>query len=343
MNIQIGKKIRSLRLAGSMTQEQLADRLGVTPQAISKWESGTNLPDITCLPQLSVIFGVSIDALFDLTDESKLERLDNMLEDTRFLTQQEFSHAEAYLKDCLGKPALAGEATLLLAKLYNKRAREYRELATPLARKALELLPERTDAHNAIFEAENGPLSDWNCANHHGLIQFYKQVVKNHPDDIRNYFWLLDLLIADGRTEEARDYAAKMKQVKATYHYPLYMGHICKADCDLPGALGWWEQMTKDYPDSWNVWAQYGDCMAQLCRYEEAILAYKKAVPLREKPRFIDCEEAAAHIYEIQGNYPAAIAMYRQALTVTREDWTTEGETVDWLLREIHRLEERLD
>ena len=342
MNFNIGGKIKAVRLAASMTQEQLARKLGVSAQAVSKWESGTNMPDIQILPELSVIFGVTIDSLFDMTDESKMERLDNMMYSIRFLSEEDFRNAESYLKDSMGKETLVGEATLLLAQLYNKRANEYHELAAPLARRALELLPGRKDAHNAVFDAENGPYQDWNCINHHALIDFYKQVVRNHPEDIRNYFWLLDLLIADGRTSEAREYAESMKQVEYSYHYEMYMGNICKAECDLPAALDWWQKMTEHSPEKWIVWAEYGDCMVKLCRYEEAVLAYKKAMPMRPRPRFYDCEQAVAHIYEIQGNYRGAIEMNRQALQLTREDWTTEGETVDFFHREIRRLEERM-
>ena len=340
MDFNIGAKIKTMRLAASMTQEQLAGRLGVSAQAVSKWESGTNMPDIQILPELSVIFGVSIDSLFDMTDESKMERLENMIDSVRFLSDEDFRSAENYLKDCMSKKNLEGEATLLLAMLYNKRADEYHELASPLARKALELLPGRKEAHNAVFDAENGPYQDWNCINHHSLIDFYKKVVKDHPEDIRGYFWLLDLLIADGRTAEAREYAEKMKRVEHSYHYEMYMGNICKEECDLTGALEWWEKMTEHSPEKWIVWAEYADCMVKLCRYEDAIMFYKKAMPMRPVPRFCDCEQAVAHIYEIQGDYRAAIEMNRQALQLIREDWTTEGETVDVFLREISRLEE---
>ena len=339
MNIQLGTKIRQLRLASSMTQEQLANRLGVSAQAVSKWESSTNMPDIQILPDLSVVFGVTIDSLFDMTDTSKLERIENMLCNVRFLTETDFRNAEKYLKSAMDQEQTQGEATLLLASLYNKRAGEYHALASPLARKALQLLPDRKDAHNAIFDAENGPYQDWNCINHHSLIDFYKDVVAKHPEDIRNYFWLLDLLIADGRTEEAKTYAEAMKAVEHTYHYEMYMGQIAKADCDLPGALSWWQEMTRRYPEKWIVWAEYADLMAKLCRYDEAISAYEKAMPMRPKPRFYDCEQAVAHIYEIQGQYQKAAGMYRQALQLVREDWTTEGETVDFLLREICRVE----
>ena len=90
MNFNIGAKIKAMRLAASMTQEQLANKLGVSAQAVSKWESGTNMPDIQILPDLSVIFGVSIDSLFDMTDESKMERLENMMFGIRFLSEDDF-------------------------------------------------------------------------------------------------------------------------------------------------------------------------------------------------------------------------------------------------------------
>ena len=90
MNIDIGSKIKTLRLSKSMTQEQLAKALHVSAQAVSKWENGSSLPDIQLLPALSVTLGTSIDSLFSLTDESRFARIDNMLWDKRFLTQQEF-------------------------------------------------------------------------------------------------------------------------------------------------------------------------------------------------------------------------------------------------------------
>ena len=190
MNFDFGNRIKSLRLSRSMTQEQLAQKLGVSAQAVSKWESGTNMPDILMLPDLSVIFGVTIDELFAMTDEHRMERIENMLYDVRFLSSDEFQQHEKYLKDLQGKPEHSAEAGLLLAMLYNKRANEYHELAKPLARTALQQIPGKKDAHNAIFDAEHGPYQDWNFINHGELIEFYKSVTAQHPEDIRNYCWI---------------------------------------------------------------------------------------------------------------------------------------------------------
>ena len=60
----IGENIAALRKKHNMTQEALAAEIGVSAQAVSKWENGTNLPDIQLLPVLADVFGVSIDALY---------------------------------------------------------------------------------------------------------------------------------------------------------------------------------------------------------------------------------------------------------------------------------------
>lgn len=63
MDNTIGKRIMKNRKALGLTQEQLAEQLGVTAQAVSKWENDLSCPDISVLPQLADIFGISIDAL----------------------------------------------------------------------------------------------------------------------------------------------------------------------------------------------------------------------------------------------------------------------------------------
>lgn len=61
--IQIGQQIAFLRKQEQITQEELAQALGVTNQAVSKWESGACCPDITLLPQIAAYFKVSVDEL----------------------------------------------------------------------------------------------------------------------------------------------------------------------------------------------------------------------------------------------------------------------------------------
>ena len=62
-NETLGRRIARLRLEHGMTQERLAGELGVTAQAVSKWENDLSAPDISLLPALAKTFGVSVDQL----------------------------------------------------------------------------------------------------------------------------------------------------------------------------------------------------------------------------------------------------------------------------------------
>jgi len=73
--MNIGNNIKQLRQQKNLTQEQVAEKLGVSYQAVSKWENNANTPDIALLPQIADLFSVSIDALFSdsITDYSALQ------------------------------------------------------------------------------------------------------------------------------------------------------------------------------------------------------------------------------------------------------------------------------
>lgn len=84
--MNMGEKIRMHRLRRSMTQERLSQSVGVTAQAVSKWESGQSYPDITLLPELAAVLGVSIDELFESSQEQHLTRIEAMLENEVMLS-----------------------------------------------------------------------------------------------------------------------------------------------------------------------------------------------------------------------------------------------------------------
>lgn len=66
---QMGKKIVTLRKARNLTQTELADKMGVSFQAVSNWERGNSMPDISKLPQLAELFDCSVDELLDEKSE----------------------------------------------------------------------------------------------------------------------------------------------------------------------------------------------------------------------------------------------------------------------------------
>ena len=98
-SIALCTNIAELRRAASMTQDALAEKLGVTYQAVSKWENGISCPDIALIPAISDIFGVSIDTLFgkETKTVSSLPWKDDgilravLYEGTKLLSQNEYT------------------------------------------------------------------------------------------------------------------------------------------------------------------------------------------------------------------------------------------------------------
>ena len=70
MEQTLGKRIVSHRKRLGLTQDQLAEQLGITAQAVSKWENDQSCPDITMLPKLAQIFGTTTDALLGIGQTS---------------------------------------------------------------------------------------------------------------------------------------------------------------------------------------------------------------------------------------------------------------------------------
>ena len=69
METTLGKRIAALRRQKELKQDELAEKLGVSPQAVSKWENDQTCPDISLLPQLAQELGVTVDEL--LTGKSE--------------------------------------------------------------------------------------------------------------------------------------------------------------------------------------------------------------------------------------------------------------------------------
>ena len=62
----LGMMITSLRKEQGMTQLELAEKMGVTDKAVSKWERDLSCPDVNSLPKLAEIFGISVDELMQI-------------------------------------------------------------------------------------------------------------------------------------------------------------------------------------------------------------------------------------------------------------------------------------
>lgn len=72
----LGMMIATLRKEQGMTQLDLAEKMGVTDKAVSKWERDLSCPDVNTIPKLAEVFGISVDELMQVKTESKEEKKD---------------------------------------------------------------------------------------------------------------------------------------------------------------------------------------------------------------------------------------------------------------------------
>ncbi len=83
MEKTIGKKLYELRKQSGFTQDYVAEKLGVSAQAVSKWENDISCPDIMALPNIATLYGISIDELFkndDIQSNVKYEKIEKVNE-----------------------------------------------------------------------------------------------------------------------------------------------------------------------------------------------------------------------------------------------------------------------
>ena len=322
--MELGKKIRALRFKADMTQEQLADKLGIAAQSVSKWENGTTMPDIITLPLLAEIFGVTIDDLFDLTVEQRFNRIENRMDVEDDLPQDIFLEYEEFLKSQLTDETYKKRATELIAYLYWHRMEMFSKKASRYARDAVRLSPGEKGCQWILQKAEGHAAWDWNISNHTAAIEFYKDLVEKNPTEKMPYYYLLDNLIADHRTDEADRYLERLCALPDTR--PIsnqeYRAHIALARFDEKTADGVIEQMLSDNPEDWICLFEAAQYYAKKCNYARAIELYEQSFEkTTRRPRFTDELMGIRDIYVILGEYRKAADTCGRIIDLLENEW----------------------
>lgn len=332
--MNIGNKIKQLRYRSSVTQEQLAERLGISAQAVSKWENGVTMPDISLLPALAETFGITIDDLFDLTTEQKFNRIENRLDTEKELPRDVLYDYEEFLKGELAAEENKARATELLAYLYWHSMNSASEKVRRYAKDAIRNDPGKKGCQWMLSQAERHAVWDWNVSNHSKAIDFYREVAGANPDKALPLEFLIDNLIADHRTDEAEKYLDKLCSIEEGNPVlkDIYRAHIALARFDESAADAIINELGKKYPEDASYLFEAAQYYAKKCDYGKAVKCYELSFEKEvHRPRYIDALQGIAQINEIKEDYAQAARTYDRIVDVMRNEWglTEEVELTD--------------
>ena len=335
----IGEKIKKLRRDKGMSQSELAEKLGVTSQAISKWEKDISQPDIQTLPNIAACFGVAIDDLFEYSKEKKYEKISNTLEFNRDITAKEFLDMENFLKSEIDLKPDNYKPINLLADMYRVWVEILEKKSFDYAKRALELKPNSKDNMTLIFHALHGKNHDWNIGSHKASIDFWKKILKAEPKNVRAYLYLLDDLMDAGRLSEAKEILAEARTVSKDTLYDTYEVQIEEIENGFASVIDKYKALAEKYPKDWRVLFHVANQFAQNEHYEEAIEYWLMSFEAMKKPRYTDMYDAIAQCYIRLGDKASAIGYYKKKKQLIKDDWGARyGYALDEIDEQIEEL-----
>ena len=336
--MELGLKIKELRIKHGLTQDDLASKLGVSFQTISKWENLVTMPDVALLPNISEAFGVTIDELFDLSIEQKMNRIESKMELEEEFKYSEFCEIEEFLKSHMAEDEYKYRSTALLAYLYTHRLMSDSKKIKKYARQAILLDPTKKECQWMIGKTGNYECWDWNMDNHTEAINLYKEVVDSAPDASLAYYYLIDNLIADHRVDEAQEYLNTLEKLRpnAIVMINAYKAGIALAKYQESEADMIMANLEKEHIEEDGCLFEIAQYYAKKGQFRKAISYYELSFEkTKRRPRFTDELLSIIDIYDILGDYKKEVETYDRLLDCYKNEWNMSEEV------ELKDVEER--
>ena len=336
MEIKLGKRLRQLRHQCGTTQEELASQIGVTYQAVSKWENDTTMPDTALLPQIAMALGVTIDALFSVDRSDELRRVDLILQQS-VVSDEQFGYVSHLLDAVLRDNPEDTDAKKRYLRLYLLRRHSDRLTAEHLLSQLLELCGEDDALYLSCRELYGGG-GEVQYADNIRFAERCRDYVTSHPDAVRIREYLIEALIELHRYDEAQALTDGFpaKDAYSAYLTEIWFGDLLLARGNADAAAAVW----KTVPAS-NHKGQYevGVRLERLGDTDGAAACYEASFAAAEYPRDLSAMYALAFLREGRGEIRAAMDAWETVLSVLASDWgKTDGEDVDWPRIELCRL-----
>lgn len=341
MNLEIGKAIKKLRTDKGIKQEELADYIGISFQAVSKWENDVTTPDISLLPKLAIFFGVTIDDLFSVGDTDHYKRIDHMLNNEHTITDENYIYSKRFLDARLKEDENDVETLKRYASLYLHRINREKLAAGEYLERAIHAAPFDKQIGSSIYDLASVRGTD------ERFIRFLEAFSADYPTQSKAKEKLVELYISKRYFTKARDLINDLLQTNKNLLYKLYQGDLTLAEGDEDNARIIWfdtaRALENSKLDSFQLYYEIGKRFENVTDYTHAEIYYLKHFKTHDKPRPLDSLFHLAFMYNNLGKYKKAIEIWELILKYLKEDWDiAEGESVDWPLREIANLKTKI-
>lgn len=275
-HFHLNEQIARLRKKNNMTQEKFASLIGVSNQAVSKWEAGACCPDIQLLPAIADCFRVNIDALFTSDDyESRSKLL------TRYdCTDRDEDFAAAL--DAYEKVISTGNATTHdladYAFLFFHCGFITMNRAEKLYENAIQFGERKRDDHYYFANAHLINLLCWR-GRHEECIARYTERLREEPDNWWSHYLMSLVYSKSGKSQEAWQITVKaLERFESNFCLDTMAGDLCGEFGQYDDAFVYWERAYADNPKQISCLYSEAFLLERLDRKQEAIDAWQRIV-----------------------------------------------------------------
>ncbi len=284
MNNIFSDNLKKFRLAKGLTQEQVAEKLNINSQSVSRWECGTTLPDVLTLPELAKLYEVTVDDFYKkntVAYDNYAQRLASVFEDTHDI--EDFIRADAEFKKLIKSNSLTtrdmweyGIIHYFLMHYGKENAFYWFDKVLEQGEIADEFAYWKTRTQRMKLCSQLGKNEE--------NINEQQKIIENNPGNVNEWSLLLAAYMYAGRYEEA---------------YEEFKKAITK------------------FPDEWELYIHGGDISKKLGKYDEAMEYYDKAGEIGSC--FCDELYCKASLYEALGEYEKSVEMYMKIADTLRQ------------------------
>ena len=302
----IGRNIKRLRELRSATQEELAQALSVTAQAVSKWENDVSVPDTLTLPAIAGFFGVAVDDLFRPEVNAyanNAQRLLAVYEASH--DRNDFIRADAEFKKLFDSGEFTRDDVRAYGVLNEYQMYDCRDIALRQYEQVL-AGPERDEAARGARQQRLFMLS--RIGRGERALEEERARFDAAPEDPENRLALTAALYWTGRYEEVLELCAAARgDEPLAGMFALYAGDACRKLGRFDQAFSHWERAAKLTPDAADPLFSMAFCLHVQGKYGEEAAAWE---------RVIDWLAGRGYVHELTGPRDAL----KKARELSRED-----------------------